>query len=102
MKSGSLKYILICCFAIALLFKTSGVVSVFVNPIKATEYNSADQDSTEKEDKKIESEYFEEGIFTFLDLKIPVPLKEKILLPQNSFYPTYFPEVLTPPPSLEA
>jgi len=102
MKSDSLKYILIYCFAIALLFKTSGVVSVFVNSIKTTEFNSANQDSTEKEEKKIESEYFEEGIFSFLDLKIPVPLKEKILLLPNSFFPTYFPEVLTPPPSLEA
>ena len=102
MKSGSLKYILIYCFTIALLFKTSGVVSVFVNPIKATEYNSSDQDSTEKEEKKIESEYFEDLVFSLPDLKAPVPSKEKVLSLPDNFFPTYFPEVLTPPPSLEA
>ncbi|KQR72211.1 hypothetical protein [Pedobacter sp. Leaf176] len=102
MKSGSFKYVLIYCFAIALLFKTSGVVSVFVNSIKTAEYNSANQDSTEKEEKKIETEYFEERMLILPDLKVLIQLKEKTLLPQNNFFPSYFPEVLTPPPSLEA
>jgi len=101
MKSVSLKYVLIYCFAIALLFKTSGVASVFINSVKIAEYNSANQD-TEKEEKKIETEYFEARMLNFPDLNLPVTLKEKILLRPNSFFPTYFPEVLTPPPSLEA
>lgn len=102
MKSASLKYVFFYCFAIALLFKTSGMVSVFINSSKVSEYNSTNQDSTEKEEKKIETEYFEACVLNLPDLKVTVPLKEKILLPQNSFFPTYFPEVLTPPPSLEA
>ncbi|RYD71229.1 MAG: hypothetical protein EOP53_24035 [Sphingobacteriales bacterium] len=97
MKSGTLKYILIYCFAIALLFKTSGVVSVFANSIKTVEY-SGNQDSTEKEEKKIETEYFESNVSVLPDLKIPVQLKTKVLLPQNNFFASYFPEVLTPPP----
>jgi len=101
MKSGTLKYILIYCFAITLLFKTSGVVSVFVNSIKSVEYSS-NQDSTEKEEKKIETEYFESYFSVFPDLRVPVQLKAKVLLPHNIFFSAYFPEVLTPPPSLKA
>ncbi|MCZ4224465.1 hypothetical protein [Pedobacter rhodius] len=102
MKSGRLKYFLVYFFAIALLFKTSGLVSVFIEPLKNIEYNFDNQNSTEKEEKKVETEYFEANVSILRDLEAPVQLKGKVLRPQNSFFSTYFPEVLTPPPSLKA
>ncbi|MFC3560884.1 hypothetical protein [Pedobacter jamesrossensis] len=96
MNSDIFKYILICCFALTLLFKASSVLSVFKNSISEIEYS---KDSSEKEEKKIEAEYFDNHQFSYQDLKAPILVPVKVLLPLNFFVPAYFPEVLTPPPS---
>ncbi|WP_316832489.1 hypothetical protein [Pedobacter aquatilis] len=102
MKAGILKYVLLYCFAIALLFKTSGVISVVINSVKNIAYSIDNQDSTEKEEKKIEHEYFNTVSIISAVLKTPVQLDKKIVLPEHNFLSSYFPEVLTPPPALEA
>ncbi|RNL50264.1 hypothetical protein [Pedobacter jejuensis] len=99
MKSDALKYVLICFFVAMLLLKTTGVASAFIDSIKNTECNIANQDSAEKEEKKIESEYFDNQLFSVQHIKIPVILKVKKDYQTNNTLLSYFPEVLTPPPS---
>ena len=96
MNSGIFKYIVICCFALTLLFKASGVLSVFKKSINQIEYSESNEDSTEKE---VETESFDVNPIAYQSLKPPVLLPVKVLLPLNFFISTYFPEVLTPPPS---
>lgn len=99
MNSGIFKYLLICCFALTLLFKASGVLSVFKNSISQIEYSDSTKDSTEKEEKKVEAEYLDDHLAFYQGMKVPVLLPAKVLLPLNFFIPAYFPEVLTPPPT---
>ncbi|MFC4213237.1 hypothetical protein ACFOWA_18735 [Pedobacter lithocola] len=99
MKSDASKYVLICFFAVMLLLKTTGASSVFLDSFKNTEYSIANQDGTEKEEKKIESEYFDNNLFLVQHVKIPVLVKVKESYPTNNALLSYFPEVLTPPPS---
>ncbi|GGI27731.1 hypothetical protein [Pedobacter mendelii] len=93
------KYVLICFFVAMLLLKITGIVSAFIVSIKNTEYNIANQDSGEKEEKKIEPEYFDNQSFSVQHIKIPVVLKDKEAFQTNNDLLSYFPEVLTPPPS---
>lgn len=99
MNTGIFKYILICCFALTLLFKASDVLSVFKKSISQVEYSDSDKESTEKEEKQAEAEYLDDHFISYNDIKSPVLIPTKVLLPLNFFTPAYFPEVLTPPPS---
>ncbi len=99
MNAGIFKYILICCFALTLLFKASGALSVFKKSVSQIEYSESSKESTEKEEKQVEAEYLYDHLVSYHDLKSPVLIPTKVLLPLNFFIPAYFPEVLTPPPS---
>lgn len=86
-----------CCFALTLLFKASGVLSVFKNSINQIELSDSSKNSTEKE---VEAEPFYVNPIAYQNLKSPVLFPVKVSIPLNFFIPIYFPEVLTPPPSL--
>ncbi|MBO9676027.1 MAG: hypothetical protein J7577_21465 [Sphingobacteriaceae bacterium] len=100
MKSDSLKYILIVCMAIAFFLKASHVVSYLSHVANNIELLSTNDDATEKEDKKVESEYAVQQVVLQGILYFPLQISNKIIIPGHSFQMAYFPEVLTPPPSV--
>lgn len=57
-------------------------------------------DDTEKEEKKIESEYFDNQTLLDSFVKIFSTTEKKLIIPHDFSISTYFPEVLTPPPSV--
>lgn len=63
------------------------------------EYSSVNNDATEKEEKKVETEYFTHHFLTITNLGATFITEKKLIVPGHFFYPAYFPEVLTPPPS---
>jgi len=64
------------------------------------EYTSLNDDAAEKEDKKIESEYLDQQIVYNPFMHHFSTGDRKLLIPHNFFVLAYFPEVLTPPPSV--
>ncbi|MFW0716532.1 hypothetical protein [Pedobacter sp. N23S346] len=64
------------------------------------EYASNNDDATEKEEKKVETEYFTDHFLFVTNVIIPFIAEKKVIVPDHFFYPAYFPEVLTPPPSV--
>lgn len=63
------------------------------------EYASTNDDATEKEEKKVETEYFANHFVTVTRVAASFITKKKVIIPDHFFHPVYFPEVLTPPPS---
>jgi len=93
----SIKYILIICIFTALFLKLSNAIS-YIKFTAELEYASVDDDATEKEEKKIETEYFTDQ-FSFQPLlSLYFIIGKKVIIPDHNFQPTYFPEILTPPP----
>lgn len=63
------------------------------------EYASTNDDATEKEEKKVETEYFTNQFSSVINVSTSFITEKKVVIPDHFFYPAYFPEVLTPPPS---
>ena len=66
----------------------------------AIELTSINDNSTEKEEKKIEPEYFTDQFFLVSLAEHYSPIQQKIIIPDHFFQLAYFPEVLTPPPAI--
>lgn len=100
MKFNLLKYILVACMAIAFFLKVSHVISYLSYTIHQVEVLSTNDDATEKEEKKVESEYTLQQIVFHGDIYFPPQTARKVIIPDYPFKLAYFPEVLTPPPSI--
>ena len=100
MKLDGLKYVLIACIAIAFFLKVSHAVSYLSYSTNNIEVLSTNDDATEKEEKKVETEYAVQQIAFHGALYFPLQTSKKVLIPDHSFQLAYFPEVLTPPPSV--
>jgi len=100
MKLDGLKYVLIACIAITLFLKVSHAVSYLSYSADNVEVLSTNDDATEKEEKKVETEYTVQQIVFHGALYFPLQTSKKVLIPDHSFQLAYFPEVLTPPPSI--
>jgi len=100
MKFDGLKYILIACIALAFFLKVSHVFSYLSYSTDNVEVLSTNDDATEKEEKKVETEYAVQQIVFQGTLYFPLQTSKKILIPDHFFQLAYFPEVLTPPPSI--
>ncbi|SER10460.1 hypothetical protein SAMN04488023_104135 [Pedobacter rhizosphaerae] len=86
------------CLMAVLLFKVGGV-AVYLNHFNPeSTYLSVQEDATEKEEKKVETEYFDHQFMAFESLNTEVVSLNKPALPTHFFILSYFPEVLTPPP----
>ncbi|GGE62684.1 hypothetical protein EV200_105266 [Pedobacter psychrotolerans] len=94
----SFKYLLIICIAATLFLKVSNAVSYLRYSTAEIEYSSVNDDATEKEEKKIESEYLANHFYSDPQAGLFFVTDKKLLIPDHSFKMTYFPEVLTPPP----
>lgn len=91
---------LIACIAVIFFVKVSHVLSYLSYSADNVELLSANDDATEKEEKKAETEYaVYQNIFHSI-VYCPVQTSKKIIVPDHSFQEAYFPEVLTPPPSV--
>ncbi len=100
MKFYVLKYILISCIALAFFLKVSHVVSYLSYSADNVELLSTNDDATEKEEKKVEPEYAIPQILFHGDMNFTLQTSKKVVIPDHSFQLAYFPEVLTPPPSV--
>lgn len=61
---------------------------------------SVNDDATEKEEKKVEAEYAVYQSLSHATVYFPLQTSKKVIIPNHSFQLAYFPEVLTPPPSV--
>ncbi|QNN42208.1 hypothetical protein [Pedobacter roseus] len=100
MKFYTLKYILISCIALTFFLKVSHVISYLSYSADRIEVLSTNDDATEKEEKKVETEYAINQILLHTDIYFPLQTAKKVIIPDHSFKLAYFPEVLTPPPSI--
>ncbi|TCD19782.1 hypothetical protein EZ456_19940 [Pedobacter psychrodurus] len=94
------KYILISCIAITFFLKVSHVVSYLSYSANNVELLSTNDDATEKEEKKVEPEYAIQQTMFHGDINFTFQTSKKVIIPDHSFQLAYFPEVLTPPPSV--
>ena len=102
MQIKQFKYFLVLFFALTLLFKVSGVL-VVLNPSAAKiDYISSNDESNEKEEKKVEIEYFDHYFLVHPGMEFPILHSPKAVIPQNFITLSYYPEVLTPPPALRS
>ncbi|MCX3265749.1 hypothetical protein [Pedobacter agri] len=100
MKFIGFKYVLILCLAIALFLKLGSVLSYLSYASVDIENVSSNDDATEKEEKKVETEYFAQD-FLMIDNAVSVfEMPAKVVIPNHFNKLSYFPEVLTPPPSV--
>ncbi|TCD10809.1 hypothetical protein EZ449_07945 [Pedobacter frigidisoli] len=99
MNIKSPKYLFIVAIALTLFLKVSNVVWYFGNSSVDIE-NVATNDATEKEEKKIETECLVHSVFLFEDNLYALQSCKKVISPIHFSKPNYFPEVLTPPPSV--
>ncbi|QDW27743.1 hypothetical protein FFJ24_024050 [Pedobacter sp. KBS0701] len=100
MKLEGLKYILIACIALTFVLKVSRVVSYLSYSTDNVEVLSTSDDATEKEEKKIETEYAIQETMFHGKMYFPLQTSKKVIVPDCSLQLAYFPEVLTPPPSI--
>ena len=99
MKFTGLKYILIICIVATFFIKVSNALSYIKYSPTEIEYASTNDDATEKEEKKVETEYFTNQFSSVINVSTSFITEKKVVIPDHFFYPAYFPEVLTPPPS---
>jgi len=100
MKFDGFKYLLIAGIALTFLVKVSHVVTYLCYSTNHVELLSTSDDAAEKEEKKVESEFALNEILFNATLYFPFQTTKKVSIPNHSFKLAYFPEVLTPPPSL--
>lgn len=91
---------LIFCMSLAFFLKVSHVVSYLSYTDNNVELLSTNDDATEKEEKKTESELAVQEISFNATLYFPFQTSKKVIIPDHTFQLAYFPEVLTPPPSI--
>ncbi|MDN3587983.1 hypothetical protein QWY86_14975 [Pedobacter aquatilis] len=99
MKFINIKYVIIICVALTLFFKVSNVLSYLKFSTSTTEYTILGDDA-EKEEKKVENEYFDNQIIFDSLINTFSIVEKKLIIPDNFSITAYFPEVLTPPPSI--
>ncbi|WP_316805940.1 hypothetical protein [Pedobacter agri] len=99
MKFSGFKYILILCLAIALFLKVGNVLS-YLSYAAVDIENVSSNDATEKEDKKVETEYFAQDFLMINDAVWAFEMPAKVIIPNHFDKLSYFPEVLTPPPAV--
>lgn len=100
MKFNGFKYILIFCLAIALFLKVGNFLSYLSYASVDIENVSLSDDATEKEEKKVETEYFSQDFLIIDDSVWVSEMPAKVIIPNHFNKLSYFPEVLTPPPSI--
>ncbi|WP_293304832.1 hypothetical protein [Pedobacter sp. UBA5917] len=100
MKFYAFKYVLIACIAVTFFVKVSHVLSYLSYSADNVELLSVNDDATEKEEKKVETEYAVYQVVFHDAVYFPLQTSKKIIIPDHSFQSAYFPEVLTPPPSV--
>ncbi|QPH41639.1 hypothetical protein [Pedobacter endophyticus] len=100
MKFEKLKYILMICIALALFFKVSSALSYLAFSKADVEHSLLNDDATEKEERKVETEYFAHSFLTFESAFYSPETSKKVVVPSHLSQLNYFPEVLTPPPSV--
>jgi len=100
MKFDVLKYFIVTCIALTFLIKVSHVVSYLSYSTDNIEALSIHDEATGKEEKKVETEYAMEQIVFHSQIYFPLLTAKKLIIPDHSFKLAYFPEVLTPPPSI--
>ena len=100
MKFYAFKYVLITCIALTFFIKVSHVVSYLSYSADNIEALSTHDDATEKEEKKVETEYAIEQVAFHGQTYFPVLAAKKLIITNHPFSPAYFPEVSTPPPSV--
>jgi len=99
MKFNTFKYVLISCIALTFFLKVSNLVS-YLSYSADIEVLSTNDDATEKEEKKIETEYAVQQMMFQYEINFPFQSSKKVVIHDHSFKLAYFPEVLTPPPSV--
>lgn len=100
MKTSSFTYVFIFCLTLTLFLKVSNVFSYVIKSASPIENVASNDDATEKEEKKVETEYFTSDFF-FTDYTPKIELKAtKLVIALHFDKLSYFPEVLTPPPSV--
>jgi hypothetical protein len=100
MKLSGFKYVVVICITFALFFKVSNIISYLSCPTNHIALLSTNDDATEKEEKKVETEY---AVYHFVyqgEMDFSPQTSKKIIIPDLFFQLAYFPEVLTPPPSI--
>jgi hypothetical protein len=100
MKFLTLKYFLILCIAITLFLKVGNVLSYLSYSSTDIENVVSNDDATEKEEKKVETEYFMQDFMAEELGSLPLAMKQKIAIPACLDHFPYFADVLTPPPSV--
>ncbi|UKT63982.1 hypothetical protein [Pedobacter mucosus] len=95
--SGS-KYLLIFFIALTLMFKVSHVTSVIIFP-NASQVE-IDQEESEKEEKKTEIEICVNQTIQNYPIIFAYETEKPLVVREGFFHISYYPEVLTPPPSL--
>lgn len=88
------------CLAIALFLKAGEVLSHLSYSAVDIENVSSNDDAPEKEEKKVETEYFSEDFLTVTNAVWVFTSPKKVVFPNHFNKLSYFPEVLTPPPSV--
>jgi hypothetical protein len=94
------KYVVIIVIALTLFLKVSNTISYLKYSLSEIEYASVNDDAAEKEEKKIETEYFTDQFFFNEQVNLFLSVDNKVIIPNHFFQLSYFPEVLTPPPSI--
>lgn len=100
MKFFTLKYILIACIAVTFCLKVSEAISYLSYSSDHVEFLSDNDDATEKEEKKAETEYVVHQLAFQVEINFTLQTSKKVIIPDHAFQLAYFPEVLTPPPSV--
>jgi len=90
---------MILCITVAFIFKVGNVMSYFQYQSSKQMENVASNDAAEKEEKKVETEYFTEQFSFIGNNLIRECTPQKPIVPLYFSKLSYFPEVLTPPPS---
>ncbi len=88
------------CLVATLLAKVGGITAYLYHFNPESTYVMAHDDATEKEEKKVETEYFDHQFMAYEGLNQEIVPQTKPALPEHFFILSYFPEVLTPPPLL--
>ena len=97
MKFENLKYILMICVVLTLFLRVSNALSYLRFSDSEIAY-SLHNDATEKEEKKLVTEYVADEFFFVSQPHLFFVATTKLIIPAYNFCSTYFPEVSTPPP----
>lgn len=100
MRFENLKYVLMICIALAVFLKVSNVFSYLSFSRANIEHVLLNDDATDKEEKKVEAEYFAQEFLALENTSSCTESSKKALFPTHLGNVWYFSEVPTPPPAL--